>query len=95
MRISPIQKEINRNLLKTNTENKRAFNKENTVNKYDFGEFKLEKKQIEKLKDWQKKIKEIFGQYGKYDYIFTPYGMITGVKVHSHLTKTDLDLSEE
>ena len=56
MSISPIQKEINRNLLKTNTENKRAFNKENTVNKSDFGEFKLEKKQIEKLKDWQKKI---------------------------------------
>ena len=40
------------------------------------------------------KIKELFGEYGHYDYVFTPYGMGTGVKVVSHLTKKELDLSD-
>jgi hypothetical protein len=57
--------------------------------------FKLTERQEKKLKEWQEKIKELFGQYGHYDYTFTPYGMGTGLKVKSHLTKTELDLSHE
>jgi hypothetical protein len=56
--------------------------------------FKLDEDQEKRLKDWQDKIKELFGEYGHYDYTFTPYGMGTDVKVLSHLTKTELDLSD-
>lgn len=58
-------------------------------------EFSLNEKQLVKLREWQGKIKDLFGEYGHYDYIFTPYGMGTGVKVFSHLTGTELDLSME
>jgi hypothetical protein len=57
-------------------------------------QFNLDGEQVAKLKEWQEKIKEIFGEYGHYDFIFTPYGMGTGVKVRSHLTKTELDLTD-
>lgn len=58
-------------------------------------EFSLNEKQLVKLREWQGKIKDLFGEYGHYDYIFTPYGMGAGVKVFSHLTGTELDLSME
>lgn len=61
----------------------------------DKKEFSLNEKQLEKLREWQGKIKDLFGEYGHYDYIFTPYGIGTGVIVRSHLTKTELDLSME
>jgi len=57
-------------------------------------QFNLDEEQVAKLKKWQDTIKEIFGEYGHYDFIFTPYGMGTGVKVRSHLTKTELDLTD-
>ena len=57
-------------------------------------QFNLDGEQVAKLKEWQEKIKEVFGEYGHYDFIFTPYGMGTGVKVRSHLTKTELDLTD-
>jgi hypothetical protein len=37
--------------------------------------FQISDKQKKEIKEWQDKIKEIFGEYGLYDYIFTPYGM--------------------
>ena len=55
--------------------------------------FKLTERQEKELKEWQEKIKDLFGEYGHYDYTFTPYGMGTGVKVRSHKTGTTLDLS--
>lgn len=55
--------------------------------------FSLNEKQTTQLKEWQEKIKDLFGEYGHYDYIFTPFGMGTGVIVRSHLTNTELDLS--
>jgi hypothetical protein len=55
--------------------------------------FELDEAQVAKLKEWQEKIKDLFGEYGHYDYTFTPFGMGTGVKVRSHLTNTELDLS--
>lgn len=57
-------------------------------------EFKLDEEQEVKLKEWQEKIKEIFGKYGLYDFTFTPNGIGTTVKVRSHLTKTELDLTD-
>ena len=46
--------------------------------------FKLDDDQEERLKEWQDKIKELFGEYGYYDYIFTPYETGTSVKVVSN-----------
>lgn len=55
--------------------------------------FSLNEKQLKQLKEWQEKIKDLFGEYGHYDFTFTSYGMGTEVKVRSHLTNTCLDLS--
>ena len=55
--------------------------------------FSLNEKQVKQLKEWQEKIKDLFGEYGHYDFTFTSYGMGTEVKVRSHLTNTYLDLS--
>ena len=57
--------------------------------------FTLSERQEKELKEWQEKIKELFGKYGHYDYTFTPYGMGTGLKVKSHITGIELDLSHE
>ena len=57
--------------------------------------FTLTERQEAELKEWQEKIKDLFGQYGHYDYTFTGYGMGTALKVRSHLTNTELDLSHE
>jgi hypothetical protein len=56
--------------------------------------FELTKTQEEKLKDWKEAIKKVFGEYGQYDYIFTPTGIGDVVKIYSHLAKTTLDLTE-
>lgn len=57
--------------------------------------FRLSDEQEVKLKEWQDKIKDLFGEYGHYDYKFTPFGMMTGLEVTSHLTRTTIDLTEE
>ena len=56
--------------------------------------FQLDKDQEKRLQEWKCKIKELFGEYGHYDYVFTPYGTGTCIRVVSHLTKTELDLSD-
>ena len=57
--------------------------------------FTLNERQEAELQEWQAKIKELYGNYGHYDYTFTPYGMGTGLVVRSHLTRTTLDLTHE
>lgn len=56
--------------------------------------FDLDDTQLEKLNQWKTKIKELFGEYGMYDYIFTPTGIGVSVKVYSHITRTELDLTD-
>lgn len=56
--------------------------------------FTLSERQEAELKEWKEKIKDLFGEYGHYDYTFTPYGMGTGLVVKSHKTGTELDLSQ-
>jgi hypothetical protein len=56
--------------------------------------FSLSETQEAKLKEWQETIKKIFGEYGKYDYIFSPTGIGDCVKVYSHITKKTIDLTE-
>jgi len=55
--------------------------------------FKLTERQEKELKEWQEKIKDLFGEYGLYDYTFTPNGIGEAVKVRSHKTGTTLDLT--
>ncbi len=57
-------------------------------------EFEIDKEQIIKLREWQDKIKDVFGEYGSYDYIFTPSGIGDAIKVRSHLSNTILDLTD-
>jgi hypothetical protein len=56
--------------------------------------FELDEAQMVKLKEWQEKIKDLFGEYGNYTYSFTPTGIGDGVEVWSDLTKTKLDLTD-
>lgn len=56
--------------------------------------FELDEYQEIKLKAWQDKIKKKYGQYGQYDFIFTPSGVGTSIKVVSHLSKKEIDLTD-
>lgn len=56
--------------------------------------FELDKKQKEKLKKWQDAIKEIYGEYGHFEYRFRPSGIGDGVRVYSDLAKTEIDLTD-
>lgn len=56
--------------------------------------FEITDAQMVKLKEWQEKIKDLFGEYGSYTYSFTPTGIGDGVEVYSDLTKTKLDLTD-
>lgn len=56
--------------------------------------FHIGMSQHKKLKEWQEAIKQVFGEYGFYKYIFTPDGIGCGVEVYSELAKRTLDLTE-
>lgn len=56
--------------------------------------FTISDSEEEKLKEWQEKIKDLFGEYGHYDYVFSPNGVYTWITVKSHLTKTEIDLTD-
>ena len=56
--------------------------------------FSLSETQEIKLEEWKEAIKKIFGEYGNYDYIFSPTGIGTCLKVYSHTAKTTIDLTE-
>lgn len=56
--------------------------------------FELTEEQIVVLKKFQDKIKKKYGCFGHYDYIFTPYGIGLGIKVVSHLSKQEIDLTD-
>jgi len=55
--------------------------------------FELTARQEKELKEWQEKIKDLYGEYGTYTFKFTPTGIGNGVVVYSHLTKLELDIS--
>jgi hypothetical protein len=57
-------------------------------------EFSLNEKELAALKEWQEKIKDLFGEYGLYTYKFMPTGIGTAITVYSHNTKTELDLTD-
>lgn len=46
------------------------------------------------LEEWKGKIKDLYGEYGHFDYTFSPFGMTTEIKVFSHLANITLDLTD-
>ena len=57
--------------------------------------FELTARQEKELKEWQEKMKDLYGEYGTYTFKFTPTGIGNGVVVYSHLTKLELDISHQ
>jgi hypothetical protein len=56
--------------------------------------FTISGEEIKKLKEWQEKIKDLYGKYGEYTYSFTPTGIGDVIKVKSHLTGLELDITD-
>ena len=50
--------------------------------------------QAKKLEEWKTHIKAIYGEYGEYEYTFSPNGVGVVVTVYSSLANTMLDLTE-
>ena len=45
------------------------------------------------IKEWQEHIKEVFGEYGTYEYRFTPTGIGDGLYVYSRIAEVGKDFS--
>jgi hypothetical protein len=56
--------------------------------------FTLNDKEQEKYEEWIGHIKAIHGQYGLFTWKYTPNGIGMELRVFSHLTKTELDLTD-
>lgn len=56
--------------------------------------FELNDKEIKRFDIWKKAIKEIYGEYGMFDFTFSPTGIGTIVKVYSHLIKKEIDITD-
>jgi DNA primase len=58
-------------------------------------QIELSDEQQSKFDEWAKKIKDLFGEYGLMTWSVTSYGMGSSIKVYNHLTKLELDLTDE
>ncbi len=56
--------------------------------------FTISGEEIKKRNEWQEKIKGLYGEYGEYTYSFTPTGIGDVIKVKSHLTGLELDITD-
>ena len=56
--------------------------------------FTITEAEMKPLKEWQEKIKDLYGEYGNYTYSFTPTGIRDVIKVKSHLTGLELDITD-
>lgn len=54
----------------------------------------LNDKQQKKYDSWITHIKAIYGEYGMFTWKITPNGIGNVVVVYSHLTKTEIDLTD-
>ena len=55
--------------------------------------FELTEKQQGEIQEWQEAIQKVFGEYGSYDFIFTPNGIGVGLTVYSHTAELGKDFS--
>lgn len=58
------------------------------------GQFDLTEKQETEIKEWKEHIKAIFGEYGKYDYTFTPTEIGDVLVVYSHIADMTKDFTD-
>jgi len=56
--------------------------------------FTLDDDQVKKLDEWKEHIKDIYGEYGQYEYKFTSNGIGQIVEVYSKLANATLDLTD-
>lgn len=56
--------------------------------------FELNEKEEATLKEWQEAIKKVFGEYGTYEYRFSPTGIGINITVWSDLAKKEIDLTD-
>ena len=56
--------------------------------------FEITEEQEKKLKKWQEAIKEVFGEYGNYEYRFKPTGIGDSITVWSDLAQKSLNLTD-
>lgn len=50
--------------------------------------------QQEKYEEWKSHIKAIYGEYGTFTWKITLTGIGSGIIIYSHLTKTELNLTD-
>ena len=55
--------------------------------------FELTERQQKEIQEWMDTIKKVFGEYGSYDYTFSPNGIGVGLIVYSHAAKVEKDFS--
>jgi 2-polyprenyl-6-methoxyphenol hydroxylase-like FAD-dependent oxidoreductase len=55
---------------------------------------KLNEKEETEIKEWQDAIKKVYGEYGLFDFTFTPNGIGTGIRVYSHVAKVEKDFTD-
>lgn len=58
------------------------------------GQFDLTEKQETEIKEWKEHIKAVFGEYGSYDYTFTPGEIGVSLSVYSHVADTQKDFTD-
>jgi len=56
--------------------------------------FELNEKEETEIKEWQDAIKQVYGEYGLFDYTFTPNGIGVGIRVYSHVAKVEKDFTD-
>ena len=55
--------------------------------------FEITEKQQTEIKEWQDAINKVYGEYGSFDFTFTPNGIGVGLIVYSHASKVEKDFS--
>ena len=56
--------------------------------------FKISEKQAIEIKEWQDAINKVYGEYGSFDFTFTPNGIGVGLKVYSHIAEVEKDFTD-
>ena len=56
--------------------------------------FEISQKQAIEIKEWQDAINKVYGEYGLFDFTFTPNGIGVGLRVYSHIAKVEKDFTD-
>ena len=56
--------------------------------------FELTERQQKEIQEWQDAINKIYGEYGSYDFIFSPNEIGTSLTVYSHTAEIGKDFTD-